>query len=152
MILYKKNINNHKIEFPTKDGTVVATKVPIQHTKMFLKKKRAHKITTENPRENPLYYFFFNFFYEHPLTNFCTLISFFFQYVYSSHLKFLDELQTTSLKFGSVWILNPEISKFRFYHLNFESICILYLDISKFWFYHLKFRGVWINCLKFGGV
>ena len=36
----------------------------------------------------------------------------------------MDKLQTKRLKFESVWILHPKISKFGFYPLKFYSVCI----------------------------
>ena len=115
---------------------------------MFLKKREHTKITTEKPKRKSVILFFFD---EYPTTNFCTLISFFFFNTFI-HLKFLGELKTTFLKFGSVWILHLEILEFRFYPLNFESICILHLNVSEFRFYSFRFRSVWISSLKFGSV
>ena len=60
-----------------------------------------------------------------------------------------------ALKFGSVWILYPEVSEFGFYPLKFEIVWILHFDILEFGFYFLNFRGFWIllpkvwECLDF---
>ena len=52
------------------------------------------------------------------------------------------ELQIILLKFGGVWILYPEVSKFKLYPVKFWGVWILHHDVSKFGFYPLNFRCV----------
>ena len=41
---------------------------------------------------------------------------------------------SNALKFGSVWILYPEVSEFRIYLMKFGSVRILHLNVLKFEF------------------
>ena len=62
--------------------------------------------------------------------------------------KIKAKLQTTPLKFESVWILHIEILEFRFYSLKFGSVWILHYEILEFRFYSIKFGVVCILLLK----
>jgi len=52
------------------------------------------------------------------------------------------KLQITPLKFGSDWILQSKVSKFRFYSLKFDDVWILHPNVSKFGFYPLYFKSL----------
>ena len=50
--------------------------------------------------------------------------------IYNDFYNIFDILQITPLKFGSDWILHPEILKFGFYPLKFSDVWISHSNVS----------------------